>query len=78
MVEPRIVSDPRILLGKPTIAGTRISVELILDNLGAGDSVDDILESYPHLTREAVLAAIRYAADVLRADEVHPIPESAA
>lgn len=78
MVEPRIVCDPKILLGKPTIAGTRISVDLILEKLGAGESIEEILGSYAHLTREAVLAAIRYAGSILRADEVHPLSESAA
>jgi len=78
VVEPHIVSDPKVLLGKPTIAGTRISVELILEKLGAGESIEEILVSHPRLTREAVLAAVRYAAGVLRADDLFPVPESAA
>ncbi len=52
MTTPRIVSDPKILFGKPVIAGTRISVELILEELGADASVDDLLREYPHLNRE--------------------------
>lgn len=57
----RIVSDPRILVGKPTIKGTRISVELILGCFGSDWSFADILESYPHITREDILAALAYA-----------------
>ncbi len=51
----RIVSDPEILVGKPTIKGTRISVGLLLDRLADGWSMDDILTSYPHITRETFL-----------------------
>lgn len=72
MQEPRIVSNPNILFGKPVIAGTRISVELILEEIGAGTSVDDLLGAYPHLTRGQVLAAIRFAADAIRADTFYP------
>jgi len=61
MSEPRIVCDPKILFGKPTIAGTRISVELILEKLGAGDTVEELLSDYPHLTHEQIMVAIRYA-----------------
>ena len=75
MTEARIVSDPAILNGKPVIAGTRISVELILEKLGAGESVDDILADYPHLTREAILAAIRFAGQAVRSDVVYPFRE---
>jgi len=62
----RIASNPGILAGKPAIAGTRISVELILDQLASGWSIDQILESYPRLSREDVLAALAFSADVLR------------
>jgi uncharacterized protein (DUF433 family) len=60
METPLIHSDPKILVGKPCIRGTRISVELILEKLGAGDSIEGILEDYPHLTREGVLAALQH------------------
>ncbi len=66
----RIVVDPRVLGGKPVIRGTRIPVYLILELLANGWSVDDILREYPHLTREDVLAAIRYAAKVLREEVI--------
>ncbi len=54
--------DSNVLVGKPVIKGTRISVELLLDRLADGWSMEDILSSYPHLTRENVLAAISFAA----------------
>ena len=60
-----ITSDPEILGGKPVIAGTRISVQLILEKLGAGWSIQDLLEDYPHLTRDQIIAAIAYAASVM-------------
>ena len=66
----RVVVDPRVLGGKPVIRGTRIPVYFILELLANGWSVDDILREYPHLTREDVLAAIRYAARVLREEVI--------
>jgi uncharacterized protein (DUF433 family) len=62
---PRIESDPEILHGKPVIQGTRMSVEVILDNLAGGDTFDDLLEDYPFLKREDIAAAIEYAAHLL-------------
>jgi len=70
MESPRIVCDPKILMGKPCLAGTRISVELILDKLGRGDSIDDIVQDYPHISREGVLAVLRYAAETFRTGKV--------
>jgi uncharacterized protein (DUF433 family) len=64
----RIVVDPKIMTGKPTIKGTRITVELILRKLGAGMSGEDIIEDHPHLTPEDIRAAQAFAADYL-ADE---------
>lgn len=78
MNEPLIVSDPSVLLGKPIVAGARIPVELILDKLGSGESVEQLLESHPRLTREAVLAAVRFAAQVLRGDIVYPVDRKSA
>jgi uncharacterized protein (DUF433 family) len=68
-----IVSDPGVMMGKPVIAGTRITVELILEKLGAGEPVEQILEAHPRLTREAILAAQSFAAQSLRADVVYPL-----
>ena len=67
-----IVSDPKVMMGKPVIAGTRITVELILEKLAAGESIDQILEAHPRLTREAVWAALAFATEALRADMVYP------
>ena len=72
MTPARIVSDPKVLFGKPVIAGTRISVELVLEELGSGTTIDEFLEDYPHLTREQILAAIRFAGETLRTDVVYP------
>jgi uncharacterized protein (DUF433 family) len=58
---PRIVADPKIMMGKPVIEGTRITVELVLTRLSEGRSVADILTEYPHLTQAQVTAAIDYA-----------------
>lgn len=73
-----IVSDPNVMMGKPVIAGTRITVELILEKLAAGETVEQILEAHPRLTREAVLAAIAFAREALRADVIYPVVETAA
>lgn len=61
MAKGKIISDSKILGGKPVIAGTRISVELIMNFLSAGMSIDDILKEYTELRRSEVLAAIDYA-----------------
>ncbi|RME50212.1 MAG: DUF433 domain-containing protein [Deltaproteobacteria bacterium] len=55
------------------IVGTRITVELILEKLAAGETIDDLLEAHPRLTQEAIQAALAFAAEVLRADVVYPI-----
>jgi uncharacterized protein (DUF433 family) len=63
-----IVSRPDVMFGKPVIEGTRTTVELIMERIAAGQSVDDILASYPHLTREQVLSALAHAAQLVRAE----------
>jgi len=73
-----IVSDPVVMMGKPVIVGTRITVELILEKLGSGESIEQVLEAHPRLTREAVLAAIDFAAQALRADVVYPVASNSA
>lgn len=57
-----ITADPTVMVGKPIIKGTRITVELIVEKLGYGESVDEILADYPHLTREQIYACLRFAA----------------
>jgi len=74
MAESVIISDAAIMMGKPVIRGTRITVELILTKLAAGQTIERILEDYPHLTREGIVAAIEYAAESVRFDHVHPLP----
>jgi uncharacterized protein (DUF433 family) len=64
-MEERIAIDPDICNGRPTIRSTRISVQTILEFLGAGDSIEQILESYPSLSREDVLAALRYSSRLM-------------
>jgi uncharacterized protein (DUF433 family) len=60
MYKNLIVSDPAVMIGKPVIAGTRITVELILEKLAAGGTVEQILDAHPRLTREAIQAAKWY------------------
>jgi len=66
----RIVSDQKIMLGKPVIKGTRITVELILKKLSEGNSMDELIQSYPHLTKEDILAVLSYSADVIAREEI--------
>ena len=62
-MENRLInSDPSIMMGKPVINGTRITVELILEKLAAGETIEQILDAHPRLTRDAVLAALDFAA----------------
>jgi uncharacterized protein (DUF433 family) len=72
-----IVSDPKIMMGKPVVRGTRITVESIVERMGAGESIEAILDAHPRLTREGVLAAISFAAEALKADVVYPISTDA-
>lgn len=65
----RITSNPDILLGKPVIKGTRISVELILGWLANGWTFDMIIEAYPYITREDILAALAFAAEMLHDEQ---------
>jgi uncharacterized protein (DUF433 family) len=67
----RISINPAIMVGKPCIKGTRVTVEQILRELGAGLSLDDILDAHPHLTAEDVYAAAAYAADVIAAEDIN-------
>jgi len=64
--QEHITVDPNVCHGKPCIKGTRVMVSVILDNLAAGVNPDDLVKSYPSVSREAVQAAIAYAADLAR------------
>ena len=70
----RIAVDPNILAGKPIIKGTRISVELILDFLANGWTVETILENYPQLKKEDIIAVLKYATEILKEERVYPLP----
>ena len=70
VMHERIEVNPRVMVGKPVIRGTRVPVELILRRLGEGDSIEDLLEGYPNLRREDILAAIAYAADVIAHEDL--------
>ena len=74
---PLIESDPKVMGGKPVIAGTRITVELILEKLAADETIKQILEAHPKLTREGIRAALAFAAEALRADVVYPSKSAA-
>ena len=76
MREGLIVADPTVMMGKPVVAGTRITVELILEKLAAGESVEQILDAHPRLTREAIQAALAFAKEALRADVIYPVDEA--
>jgi len=68
-----IVSNPGVMMGKPVVAGTRITVELILEKLAAGETVEQVVAAHPRLDEEAVRAALAFAAGVLRADVIYPL-----
>jgi uncharacterized protein (DUF433 family) len=65
--------NPKVMMGKPVIKGTRLTVELILESLAAGESMENLLESYPRLTKEAIHAALAFAADILKGEKIYPI-----
>ena len=71
-----ITVDPHILVGKPIVRGTRISVEFVLDLLARGWSQEQILREYDHLTDADVQACLAYASEVLKSEQVHPLPMS--
>ena len=70
----RIVVDPKVLVGKPVIKGTRIAVEFVMDLLGRGWTTEQILHEYDHLTPEDIQACLAYASDVLKAEKVYLLP----
>lgn len=73
MNTPLIESKPDILMGKPVIVGTRLAVEVILEKLASGETEDQLLAQHPRLTREAIRAALQFAAEALKADVVYPV-----
>ena len=70
MTENRIEIDPNVMMGKPVVRGTRITVELVLRKLSEGATETDLLNAYPRLTQADIQAAMRYAADALAHEEI--------
>lgn len=68
-----IISDPQILYGKPRIKGTRIPVDLILEKLSEGESIEDLLLAYPRITRDSVYAVLAFAAFSVKNEVVYPL-----
>jgi uncharacterized protein (DUF433 family) len=73
-----IVSDPAVMMGKPVVAGTRITVELILEKLAADETIEQLLDAHPRLTRPAISAALDFAARAWRADVLYPLESRSA
>jgi len=71
--EDRITIDPKILVGKPVIRGSRLAVEFILDLLAQGWSEGEILRNYPGLGREDIHACLAYASETLKMEKVYPL-----
>jgi uncharacterized protein (DUF433 family) len=71
MVTSRIVIDPRIMMGKPVIRGTRITVEILLKKLSEGLSQEEIMKEYPRLKAADIKAALGYAASTIQNEEIH-------
>jgi uncharacterized protein (DUF433 family) len=65
--------NPKIMVGKPVIKGTRITVELILESLAAGDTYEEILEAFPRLSKKSILAALNYATAVIKNEDIYPV-----
>lgn len=65
-----ITADPQIMLGRPVIKGTRVTVELILKKLSEGMTADELLKAYPHLKKDDILAALSYSAEVISKEEI--------
>ncbi len=77
-MEERIVVNPKIMVGKPIIKGTRIPVDAILRRLADGMTITEILEEYPNITEEDIRAALRYVSEVVAGEEIIPMVETTA
>ena len=71
----KITVDPKILVGKPVIKGTRIAVDLVVELLARGWSVKQVLDEYDHLTAADIQACLAYASDILRSERIYPVPK---
>ena len=72
--EERIVVDPKVLVGKPVIRGTRLSVEFILDLLANNWTIEQVLGEYPQLKREDIIAVLKYAAEMVKEKKAYQLP----
>ena len=72
-ISQHIELNPKIMTGKPVIKGTRITVELILEKLSAGETEEDIIEAHPHLTNNDIKAALAFTAQSLKVEKIYPI-----
>ncbi len=72
-IEDHIEVNPKVLMGKPVVKGTRISVESLLERLSAGETESDIIKAHPHITRENIKAALAFAAQSLKGESIYPI-----
>jgi len=72
--EDRIVINPKILAGKPVIKGTRLAVEFVVELLANGWTEASIIENYPRLTHEDILASLQYSASLLKEEAVYALP----
>lgn len=68
-----IVSNPNVMMGKPVIRGTRITVELILEKFAAGQTEEQILQAHPHISQEGLRAALAFAVEALQVSVVYPL-----
>lgn len=71
--QERIVSDPKVMFGKPVIKGTRVPVELILEKIAFGESVEHLLQAYPRISREDITACLFFALHSVKNDLVFAI-----
>ena len=69
----KIEVNPSIMMGKPIIKETRITVELILEKMASGETIQDLLEAHPRLTIDKIYAALAFAADALKGEKIYPI-----
>lgn len=77
MADELIVSDPKIMMGKPVVEGARITVELILEKLAAGESLEQLIEEHPRLTEQTIREALDFAGRALKADVIYPLNKEA-
>jgi len=72
-ITKHIEVNPKIMMGKPVIKGTRITVESILEKLSSGETEDNIIIAHPHLTKENIKAALLFAAQSLKGENIYPV-----